>query len=158
MRIYRPGSPLLDELAHECLEPSAQSVSNKRLNIEFDIDVQNVSFDIAWLKTVLQRILSLAIDRSPVCGDIQITACCVGQVVEIEISDLGETPNEIATTSAFRCGNELAAGGPYIRELFASLRSRGAEFWGVACPQGGTAWTLRLPRRMTAGVTAIRAA
>ncbi len=150
MRIYQPESTLLEKLAHECLQPSAESVSQKHLNILFDFDKQIVNFDSAWLVSALQRMLTLAVERSPECGEIQVTACCVENALEIEVADVGDTPNEIADVSAFRHGDKQTAGSANIRDWISSIRSRGADFWGVACPQGGMAWTLRLPRRLQA--------
>ncbi len=150
MRIYQPESAALDQLAHDCLQPSAEFVSRKHLSVFFDFDIQIIQIDNGWLMAALQRILRLAVDRSPDCGEIEVTACCVENAVEIEVSDTGETPQELGAVPAFQRLRTPDLGSAYLRDLIYSLRSRGADFWGVACPQGGVAWTLRLPQRIQA--------
>lgn len=145
MRIYNPNSSL-EQLAQECLEPAADSVLRKHLNVLFDFDTNIILLDSVWLKSVLQKMLFLAVERSPMWGEIEVTACRVGQVVEIEVADVGEVTEELTQTAAFQSSSDQTFLGATLSEMVSGLRARGAEFWGTACPQGGMAWTLRCPQ------------
>ncbi len=140
----RPASPL-DQIARECIDQSAGMIFGKRLQLIIDIESYLPSgFDLNWLKQAILKMLNLAIERSPNCSEIQLTACCVGDAVELEVADNGETLNNDSIAFSHRCSYNF---GPIARDLIASVQSRGAEFWGTCCPQGGMAWTLRMPMR-----------
>lgn len=141
----RTVSPL-DQIARECIELSAGMIFGKQLQLVLDIESYLPgSFDLNWLKQAILKMLKLAIERSPDCSEIQLTACCVGDAVELEVADNGETLNNHSIAFSHSCSHNF---GPIAKELFASVQSRGAEFWGTCCPQGGMAWTLRMPLRM----------
>ena len=136
----------LDQIARECVNQSAKEIIGKQLKL--DIDVQSYlpsSIDLSWLKQAMLKMLNLAIERSPDRSEIQLTACCVGDAIELEVADSGDTLNSDSIAFRHSCSYNF---GPIARELLASVQSRGAEFWGTCCPQGGMAWTLRMPLRM----------
>ena len=136
----------LDQLARECLIQSADEIFGKQLQLVIDVEshLPN-SFDLSWLKQAMLKMLNLAIERSPDHSEIQLTACCVGDAVELEVADNGDTLNHDSNAFRHSCSYSF---GPIARDLLASVQSRGAEFWGTCCPQGGMAWTLRMPLRM----------
>ncbi len=136
----------LDQIARECVDQTTGMVFGKQL--QFVIDVESYlpsSFDLTWLKQAILKMLNLAVERSPDRSEIQLTACCVGDAVELEVADSGETLDHDSIAFRHSCSYNY---GPIAKDLFASVQSRGAEFWGTCCPQGGMAWTLRMPLRM----------
>lgn len=135
-----------DRIARECVENSASNILGKQLQVVIDVDTQLPSFiDRHWFMQAMQKMLKLAIERSPYRSEIQMTACRVGDAVELEVADNGDSPTE--DTAAFRTQNPSNF-GPIARDLLAAVQARGAEFWGASCPQGGMAWTLRMPFRL----------
>ncbi len=134
-----------DQIARECVHESARNLLDKQLEvvIESSSNLPN-NIDRYWFVQAIRNMLKLAIERSPYHSEIQLTACQVGDAVEIEVADNGELPTESA--AAFRHTRSLNF-GPIAREIMATVQARGAEFWGTSCPQGGMAWTLRLPLR-----------
>lgn len=141
----RDASPLA-QIACECLKQSAGEICGKQLLLVIDVEsCLPSSFDLSWLKQAMLKMLKLAIERSPDRSEIQLTACNVGDAVELEVADNGDTPNIDSTAFRHTCSYSF---GPIARELVALVHSRGAEFWGTCCPQGGMAWTLRMPLRM----------
>jgi hypothetical protein len=141
----RDLSPL-DRIARECVNQSASKIFGKQLQLIIDVESYlPSSIDLSWLKQAMLKMLSLAIERSPDRSEIQLTACCVGDAVELEVADNGDTLNNDSIAFRHSCSYSF---GPIARDLFASVQSRGAEFWGTCCPQGGMAWTLRMPLRM----------
>ncbi|MDX1925246.1 MAG: hypothetical protein SFV81_01935 [Pirellulaceae bacterium] len=135
----------LDQIARECVHQSAGMIFGKQLELVVDVESYlPVCFDLNWLKQAIMKMLNLAIERSPNCSEIQLTACCVGDAVELEVADNGDTLDNEATAFRHQCSYNF---GPIARDLLASVQSRGAEFWGTCCPQGGMAWTLRMPLR-----------
>ena len=135
----------LDQIARECVNQSAGMIFGKQLELVVDVESYlPISFDLNWLKQAIMKMLNLAIERSPNCSEIQLTACCVGDAVELEVADNGDTIDNEATAFRHLCSYKF---GPIARDLLASVQSRGAEFWGTCCPQGGMAWTLRMPLR-----------
>jgi len=136
----------LDQIARECVDQSATLIFGKQLQLVIDVESYlPSSFDLSWLKQAILKMLNLAIERSPNCTEIQLTACCVGDAVELEVADSGDTLNNDSIAFSHSCSYNF---GPIARDLIASVQSRGAEFWGTCCPQGGMAWTLRMPLRM----------
>ena len=143
----QPAVSQLDQIARECLHQSAGEIVDKQLRLVIDVESYlPSSFDLSWLKQAMLKMLDLAIERSPDRSEIQLTACCVGDAVELEVADNGDTLNNDSIAFRHSCSYSF---GPIARDLFASVQSRGAEFWGTCCPQGGMAWTLRMPLRMT---------
>jgi hypothetical protein len=74
-------------------------------------------------------------DLRPLC-EVVVTAVDTGAAVEIEVADSGNARAAVANeleTSAARLGGSLLV---------------------TACPEGGTAVTLRLPRRRARGMAA----
>ena len=141
-----PMESPLDQIARECVEQSAGKLSRKQLRLTIDVESYlPSSFDLSWLKQAVLKMLSLAIERSPNCSEIQLTACYVGDAVELEVADNGDTIENASIAFKHSCSYRF---GPIARDLLASVQSRGAEFWGTCCPQGGMAWTLRMPIRM----------
>jgi hypothetical protein len=135
----------LDQIARECVDQSASKIFGKQLQLVVDVESYlPSSFDLSWLKQAMLKMLNLAIERSPDRSEIQLTACCVGDAVELEVADSGDTLNSDSIAFRHSCSYNF---GPIVRELLASVQSRGAEFWGTCCPQGGMAWTLRMPLR-----------
>lgn len=148
LRIASENSPAssLCEIARECVEQSAGRIFGKQIQLTFDVESYlPSSFDLNWLKQAILKMLNLAIERSPNCSEIQLTGCLVGDAVELEVADNGDTLNSDSIAFRHSCSNNY---GPVAREIFTSVQSRGAEFWGTCCPQGGMAWTLRMPLRM----------
>jgi hypothetical protein len=136
----------LGQIASECVKQSAGEITGKQLQLDIDVESHlPSSIDLGWLKQAMLKMLNLAIERSPDRSEIQLTACCVGDAVELEVADNGDTLNNDSTAFGHRCSYNF---GPIARDLIASVQSRGAEFWGTSCPQGGMAWTLRMPLRM----------
>jgi len=135
-----------DRIARECVENSASNILGKQLQVVIDVDAQlPSSIDRRWFMQAMQKMLKLAIERSPYRSEIQMTACRVGDSVEFEVADNGDSPSEYS--AAFRTSS-ASNFGPIARDLGAAVQARGAEFWGVSCPQGGMAWTLRMPFRL----------
>ena len=134
-----------DQIARECVQESARNLSDKQLEVVIDSNSSLPSnVDRYWFVQAIRNMLNLAIERSPYRSEIQLTACRVGDALEVEVADNGELPTESA--AAFRHTRSTSF-GPIARELMATVQARGAEFWGTSCPQGGMAWTLRLPLR-----------
>lgn len=132
-----------DEIAKECVQHSADNIHDKQLQIVIDSSSNLPSYvDRNWFVQSVQKMLRLAIERSPCRSEIQLTACQVGDAVEIEVADNGDLPTENAAAFRHACSFSF---GPIARDLMATVQARGAEFWGASCPQGGMAWTLRLP-------------
>ncbi len=134
-----------DQFARECVENSASNLLGKQLQVTIDVDAQlPSSIDRNWFMQAMQKMLKLAIERSPYRSEIQMTACRVGDAVEFEVADNGDSSSE--PSAAFRTSSATNF-GPIARDLLAAVQARGAEFWGASCPQGGMAWTLRMPFR-----------
>ncbi len=134
-----------DRIARECVENSAGNILGKQLQVVIDVDTQlPSSIDRSWFMLAIQKMLKLAIERSPYRSEIQMTACRVGDSVEFEVADNGDSTTEYS--AAFRTSSTTNF-GPIARDLLSSVHARGAEFWGASCPQGGMAWTLRMPFR-----------
>ena len=110
------------------------------IGMDFDPQASRAPCPVA-LREAIERIMGLAVARSPVGGDIHISLCQTGQAFEIEIADCGDDPR-VASGTAFTpqdCGKSLGL----------STGRQGVEVFATACPQGGMAWTIVAQQRLS---------
>lgn len=82
--------------------------------------------------TLLRQLVLESLGAMPTGGEITITACQTGSLVELEIADTREMQQA-------------------PRSLPLAARQMGAELTWYACPQGGNAVTIRWHKQYRAG-------
>lgn len=82
--------------------------------------------------TLLRQLVLESLGSMPSGGEITITACQSGSMIELEIADTREMQQA-------------------LRSLPLAARQMGAELTWYACPQGGNAVTIRWNKQYRAG-------
>lgn len=108
-----------------------------------------VSADREALRRAVLNLVLNAVDAMPEGGTITITAVQLRDAVEIEIADDGPGLSEEAKRRAFEPffttkSNGIGLGLAIVYRL---VESHGGEVSARNCPEGGAAFTIRLPRR-----------
>ncbi len=112
-----------------------------------DVDDGLLHADPAMIRRVLRTLVSNAIDAAGPDGEVVLTSVQYADALEIEVADSGTGLTNHAkawlfepgfTTKPAGTGVALAAARVLIDEL-------GGTIEAVNCPEGGTAFTIRLP-------------
>jgi two-component system sensor histidine kinase HydH len=90
-----------------------------------------------------------AVDAMPNGGTVTVTAVTCKQMIELEIADDGPGLTEEAKRRAFEPffttkSNGIGLGLAIVYRL---VESHGGDVTARNCPEGGAAFTIRLPRR-----------
>jgi hypothetical protein len=107
--------------------------------VEIDDEVMHSTCPVA-IRRAIEFLLHVAVDRSPIAGDVYVTACTTPRGLEIEIADSGDD-------EAFP---KLRAFYPQDCRPLLNFPACGAGFsvLGSLCPQGGVAWTILARKRV----------
>jgi C4-dicarboxylate-specific signal transduction histidine kinase len=116
--------------------------------IEIDVPAAHVvHVDPAVLRRILEVLLENAVDAAaqasggrgtPSIREVVVTSVDCGDAIEIEVADSG--PDRPAHAVARGTGRAEAALAPLVERLGGTLHA-------INCPEGGMAYTLRLPHR-----------
>jgi len=104
--------------------------------------------DYAMLRQAVYNLTINALDAMPRGGDLVVTAWSGKGGVELEIADSGHGLSDEARQRAFdpffstKCGAGL--GLPIVQRL---IEAQGGNVVATNCPEGGAAFTLRIPQR-----------
>jgi signal transduction histidine kinase len=142
----------IPELIHDVLRALAPQFEAQRIVTHVDAPLGiRAAVDRDMIGRAFLNLVLNALDVMPAGGELVVTACCCGDALEIEVADSGPGVEEAAmqrlfepffTTKSAGTGLGLA-----IVERIAQAH-RGAVT--VAnCPEGGAAFTLRVPHSTT---------
>ena len=151
---HLPGEPAWTEfLLRPFLEPILTRVIPDETPTSFDVEI-DVPHDLVMhgdpvqLATAVEALLRNAVEAMPEGGELVLTGFGDSMAVELEIADSGQgLPEHLAgtwhrplvTTKPGRSGMGLVHA-----QRIAS--AHGGTLTTLRCPQGGTAWTIRIPR------------
>ena len=135
----------LRELVEEVYRPlAAQSV-------ELVIDIpaaQTITGDRELLRRAVRNLLLNAIDAMPRGGSLTATSAIGPNAVELEIADTGATLSDEERQQAFELNptaqRQGTGWGLAVVRRIAELH--GGSVAAANCPEGGAAFTLRIPR------------
>ena len=135
----------LRELVEEVYRPlAAQSV-------ELVIDIpaaQTITGDRELLRRAVRNLLLNAIDAMPRGGSLTATSAIGPNAVELEIADTGPTLSDEERQQAFELNptaqRQGTGWGLAVVRRIAELH--GGSVAAANCPEGGAAFTLRIPR------------
>jgi len=125
-------------------------MASRRINLAIDIPAnQTIHADRELLRQAVRNLLLNGIDAMPGGGTLTATSVAVPNGLELEIADSGPTLSEEERKQAFellpaaqRCGRGW---GLAVVRRVAELHGGSVEVDN--CPDGGVAFTLRIPRR-----------
>ena len=153
LSLQAAAQPALRRLLEGIAADAARCLRDRGLppvTIVLDVaESHDLAADPAVLETLLRTAMLRAVDQSavppagrevPHIAEVVVTSIDLGDAVEIEIADAG--PGLTATTRSIS------------EELRPHADRVGVEVTAAACPVGGTAVTLRFPRRRARSLAA----
>ena len=137
-------------LVDDVLEILTQQLRSQRIHVELDVPHdQRVWTDDGALRNCVWHLAQNALEAMPKGGELAITSYTTSQRFELEIADSGrgisdEFRRHISNPEHFSGDSGIGHG------LTTSLRlaaAHGGEVTARNCPEGGAAFTIRLPNR-----------
>ncbi len=148
---------IVSELIEEITESLAPQFEAQAVDVELDIPPHTLLWaDREMIRRAVLNLMLNALDVMPQGGDLVVTACEGFEGFELEIADSGpgiRDEDEGRLFEPFFSTKETGTG------LGLSVVAHVAEAHGGSviaenCPEGGAAFTLRLPRLMARGAAA----
>lgn len=112
-----------------------------------DVDNSLLHADPAMLRRVLRTLVNNAIDAAGPNGEVVVTSVQYADALEIEVADSGTGLTNHAKAWLFEPGftTKPAGTGVALAAARALIDELGGAIEAVNCPEGGTAFTIRLP-------------
>jgi len=140
----------LGELVQEVLSSLAPQLSAQQIGTSVDV-AQHCSLvaDRGMLRRAVLNLALNAIDAMPQCGSLVVTAYTEPGSIELEIADSGAGLTEEVRGRAFEpfFTTKSHGTGLGLAIVYRIAEVHGGEVLAANCPEGGAAFTLRLPRR-----------
>lgn len=110
-----------------------------------------VAVDREALKRAVLNLVLNSLDAMPQGGELDVTAVEGRDAVELEIADSGPGLSEEARRRAFEpfFTTKSSGIGLGLAIVYRLVESHGGNVIACNCPEGGAAFTIRLPRRVT---------
>jgi signal transduction histidine kinase len=108
-----------------------------------------VTADRAMIRRAVEHLMLGAIAAMPHGGSLVATSAAGPQTVELEIADTGSALSDEARRHAFDPSGttERGASGWELAMVRRIAETHGGSVTAANCPDGGAAYTLRIPRR-----------
>jgi signal transduction histidine kinase len=137
-------------VVEDVLEMLSQQMRTQRVHAEVDVpDNQRVWTDESALRSCVWHLALNALEAMPKGGELDITSYSTAQRFELEIADSGrgisdEFRRRIANPQIFESDNSIGHG---LNSTLRLAAAHGGEVTARNCPEGGAAFTIRLPNR-----------
>jgi signal transduction histidine kinase len=138
----------------QLVEEVAQSLAKpcKDQSIEMLLDVPAnliVTGNRGLIRRAVEHLMLGAIAAMPKGGSLWATSAAGPSAVELEIADTGPTLSDDARRHAFDSpgDTERGASGWELAMVYHIAKIHGGAVTAANCPDGGAAFTLRIPRR-----------
>jgi signal transduction histidine kinase len=145
---YWAGVPLR-ELVNEVIASLASRFAAQAIGVAVDIPAGDiVAADRELLRRAVHGLMLNAIDAMPDGGSLLATSAAGPHMIELEIADTGPTMSDQQRQQAFELLPAVQRGGTgwglaVVRRIAEML---GGSVMVANCPEGGVAFTLRVPR------------
>ncbi|MBN2477091.1 MAG: HAMP domain-containing histidine kinase [Pirellulales bacterium] len=119
--------------------------------IETTVDVSDsllVTADQDMLRRAMLNLTLNALDAMPDGGTLVITATAISSCIELEVADTGEGLSDDTRSRAFEPFFTTKHGGTGLglAIVYRIAEAHGGDVTAANCPEGGAAFTLRLPQ------------
>lgn len=144
----------IGELIAEVCDEQAMALVQSGIRVEVDATSQTLLADPTLLRQALWHLICNAIDAMPDGGELVITAFQSQDVFEVEIADTGPGLGKQALEALFQpyCSTKPNRAGLGLWVVQGIVAAHGGDIQAVNCPEGGAAFTLRLPSRILEAV------
>jgi signal transduction histidine kinase len=140
----------LGRLVDEVLGSLAPQLAAQQIRPEIDAPKGvGVSADHGMLRRAVLNLVLNALDAMPDGGDLVVTVWHNAGSVELEIADSGHGLSDEARARAFEpfYTTKSHGTGLGLAIVYRIVEAHGGQILAHNCPEGGAAFTLRLPRR-----------
>jgi signal transduction histidine kinase len=142
------GTFALRELTEEVCRPLASRLGAQAIRVEIDIPPsQMVTADRELIRRAVRNLLLNALDAMPEGGLLTATSAATEQMIELEIADTGASLTDEERQQAFELLPTVQRGGTgwglAVVQRIAEVHGGGVT--ATNCPDGGVAFTLRIP-------------
>lgn len=144
---YR-GAVALRELVEEVCRPLLSQLSARAIQLVVDIpENQMLHADRELLRRAVRNLVENAIDAMPDGGSLVATSAVGPGVTELEIADTGPALSEEELHEAFEMLPSAQRGGTGwgLAAVSRIAELHGGSVTVANCPEGGAAFTLRIP-------------
>lgn len=139
----------------QCIKRWQPALARKNCKLTMDLGTSMpVLCQAEDTQALIDGMLDLAISRLADCDELAIVGCRSTNAVDLEIADSGAPLNCEARYDRLSFPTRSVVNDRRLTLLQTLALSFGGRIWATPCPQGGMAWTLRLPSRVSAKRTA----
>ncbi len=150
LRPARPGWVDAWQLVHEVCGACDREITVAQIETVIDMPrPSNVWADRDMLRTAISHMVANAIDAMPTGGRLEITSYDGGGAFELEVADSGPGLNDEALRRAFEpfYSTKREGAGMGLAAVQRIAEAHAGKVVAANCPEGGAAFTLRLPSR-----------
>ena len=143
------GATALRALIEEVCEPLEPQLSARAIQLVVDIPPDQMMFaDRELLRRAVRNLVLNAVDAMPDGGSLVATSAVGPHATELEIADTGPALSDEGLQQAFEMLPSAQRGGAgwglaVVSRAFAEFH--GGSVTAANCPEGGAAFTLRIP-------------
>ena len=140
----------LRELTMEVVEGLAPQFESQGIDLELDIPFGlRATADRDMLRRAILNLILNAVDAMPEGGDLVVTGCRARGVCELEVADSGSGLDESIRRRLFEPFFTTKSGGTGLGLAIVQriIEAHGGSILAANCPEGGAAFTLRIPER-----------
>jgi len=145
------SSVLLRPMFTEMVASLAPQLSAQGVHVALEVPAAMVvQADGEALRRAMLNLVLNAVDAMPAGGDLTVTAVASSSAIEIEVADDGPGLSDEARRRAFEPffttkASGIGLGLAIVHRL---VESHGGSVLAQNCPEGGAAFTIRLPSRL----------
>jgi len=140
----------LRELVDEVAQSLASRCKDQSIKVILDVPADlTATANRGLIRRAVEHLMLGAIAAMPKGGSLWATSAAGPDAVELEIADTGPTLSDEARRHAFDSpgGTERGAAGWELAMVYHIAKIHGGSVTAANCPEGGAAFTLRIPRR-----------
>jgi signal transduction histidine kinase len=145
------GTFSLRQLFVEVCQPLTPRLASQTIQTVIDIPWnQTITADRELLRRAVRNLVLNAVDAMPQGGSLVATSAAGPEMIELEIADTGPALTEVEQEQAFELvpSAQRSGGGWGLAVVSRIAHRHGGSVTAANCPDGGVAFTLRLPREV----------
>lgn len=141
----------LRTIVRQCIKQWQPTLTAKRCQLSIDLHASlPVLCQSEDTYSLIHGIFEMTIERLPDQGELSIVGCRGAGAIELEIADSGNQLDCETRYDRLTFPTRAVVNDRRLAILQNLAMTFGGRMWATPCPQGGMAWTLRLPGRVTA--------
>lgn len=135
-------------ILRQCLKSWQTVLADKGCRCSLDLSASMpVLCQAEDTRPLIQGLFELTVGRLGTGGELSIVGCRGANAVEVEFADTGSVLQSESPADRVLFPPRAIVRDRHLTILQTLALSFGGRIWATPCPQGGMAWTLRLPAR-----------